>query len=318
MILHPPPAFRSGLRPVGFVRCLTAALVLASALPGTAAPRTWTEAASGRTLQGEYLRMQGGEVLIRRANGTAVTVPLERLSQADRDFIAGPRGSGKPGIVLIREDFSSGTPDKTKFSNEEWNVAETWELRDGAIACLYDPKLNPGKAHGKSIDPLFKAHDVRVTYRVRFDAEEARLSMIINAGFPPVKTGVPVWHIADVNASLPRNETDECVSIFERDFTYDENDPRNTIKSHGPADIFKPLNAYEVPGINCKGHASLVQGQWHRIVVESVGTKWTMWIDGKETLSLTLQHSDCEKESVNFIAFAPLLLDDILIEELPR
>ncbi|RFC44434.1 MAG: hypothetical protein DVB23_002298 [Verrucomicrobia bacterium] len=318
MIHHPLPSVYSGPRLPGFVPCLTAALVLASALTGAAAPRTWTEAGSGRTLQGEYLRMQGEDVLIRRANGTTVTVPLERLSQADRDFIAGPRGSGKPGTVLIREDFSSGTPDKTKFNNEEWNVAENWELRDGAIACIYDPKLHPGQAHGKSIDPQFKARDVRVSYRVRFDSEDARLSVVINAGFPPVKTGVPIWHIGDVDAHLPRKETNDCVFISERDFTYDVNDPRNTMKSHGPADIFKPLNAYEVPGINCKGHAPLVQGQWHRFAVESAGTKWTLWIDGKETLTLTLQHSDCEKESVNFIAFAPLLLDDIVIEELTR
>jgi hypothetical protein len=51
--------------------------------------------------------------------------------------------------------------------------------------------------------------------------------------------------------------------------------------------------------------------------VENVGTKWTLWIDGRETLSLELKRSDCEKESVNFSGFGPFLLDDILIESFP-
>jgi hypothetical protein len=226
--------------------------------------------------------------------------------------------SPSQGTLLILEDFSSGTVDRAKFSNAEWNVPDTWELREGALASIYDAQKHPGKAHGRSVDPKFKAHNVRVGYRVKFEGEAARLSMIINAGFPPVKTGLPVWHIGDVNSRLPRNASDTCISIGERDFTYDENDPRNVRKSHGPADIFKPLGAFEIPGINTRGSAPLEPGKWHQFVVENIGTRWTLWVDGRESLSLTLKHSDIEKASINFIAFGPLLLDDIRIEELPR
>lgn len=226
--------------------------------------------------------------------------------------------SPRKGRVLIDEDFTSGVVDKQKFSNDSWDVPETWALRDGAIECLYDPKQHPGKAHGKSINPKFKARDVRVSYRVNFGGEQARMVMIINAGFPPVKTGLPVWHIADVTARLPRNPNDECIDISERDFTRDENDPRNTKKSHGPADIFKPLGAYEVRGVSSQAFAPLRPGKWTKFVVENVGTEWTLWIGGKKVLSQTHKHSDCDKESINFIAFGPLLLDDIVVEELPR
>jgi hypothetical protein len=41
-------------------------------------------------------------------------------------------------------------------------------------------------------------------------------------------------------------------------------------------------------------------------------------VDGKEAISLDLKRSDCDKESVNFIGFGPFLLDDIIVEELPR
>ena len=222
------------------------------------------------------------------------------------------------GRVLITEDFSSSTVDRKNFSNTSWDVPDTWQLNDGGLQCIYDPKQHPGKAHGKSIDPKFKARDVRVSYRVKFGGEAARMVMIINAGFPPVKTGLPVWHIADVTARLPRNPNDACIDISERDFTRDENDPRNTKKSRGPAEIFKPLGAYEIRGVNCKTHAAIVLGKWTTFVVESVGTEWTLWIDGKKTLSQTHKHADCDKESINFIAFGPLVLDDIVVEELPR
>ena len=226
--------------------------------------------------------------------------------------------SPRKGRAIIDEDFSSDVVDKENFSNTSWDVPDTWKLKDGALECVYDPTQHPGKAHGKSIDPKFKARDVRVSYRVNFGGEAARMVMIINAGFPPVKTGLPVWHIADVTTRLPRNPKDTCIDITERDFTRDENDPRNTKKSHGPADIFKPLGAYEVRGVSSKAFAPLKPGKWTKFVVESVGTEWTLWIGGKKVLTQTHKHADCDKESINFIAFGPLLLDDILVEELPR
>ena len=226
--------------------------------------------------------------------------------------------SGIKGRVLISEDFSSSNVDKKNFPNSSWDIPDTWKLNDGSLECIYDPKQHPGKAHGKSIDPKFKARDVRVSYRVKFGGEAARMVMIINAGFPPVKTGLLVWHIADVTTRLPRNPNDACIAISERDFTRDENDPRNTKKSRGPAEIFKPLGAYEIRGVSCKAHAALEPDRWTTFVVESVGTEWTLWIDGEKALSQTHKHADCDKESINFIAFGPLVLDDIVVEELPR
>ena len=224
--------------------------------------------------------------------------------------------SDRKGTTLIHETFSDATPDRAKFGIADWNIPNTWELKDGSLLCTYDHSKNPGKAHGKSIDPRFKARDVRVSYKVRFHNQDARISMLINAAFPPIKTGIPVWHIGDVNSRLPKNDLDSCVSIGERDFTYDENHPKNVRKSHGPADIFKPLWAYEIPGISCRQHHPLTLDRWHQFVVESVGTQWTLWIDGKEALSQVMKNADCAKESVNFIAFASLSLDDIHIESL--
>jgi len=69
--------------------------------------------------------------------------------------------------VLISEDFRLSTVDKKNFSNTSWDIPDTWKLNDG---------------------------------------EAARMVMIVNAGFPPVKTGLPVWHIADGTAR-PRSSS---------------------------------------------------------------------------------------------------------------
>jgi hypothetical protein len=73
-----------------------------------------------------------------------------------------------------------------------------------------------------------------------------------------------------------------------------------------------------IPGAATCAKIGLVTDRWNEFVVEAVGTRWTLWVDGNETLTLDMKRSDVEKESINFIGFGPFLLDDIVIEDLPR
>jgi hypothetical protein len=233
--------------------------------------------------------------------------------------------SSAKGTVLIKEDFSGGEKraEPQKWGGgPTWNIPETWEIRDGAIACIYDGKKHPGKAHGKSIDPKFKSHNVRVSYRIKFEGEGAMMDMLINAPLKPGKPGSVLWHIGDVVTRITKPGARDDVSIGERDFTRDVNHPALKGKTLDPAVLALPegtfRSAYGIPGESTFKKIGLVTGRWYQFVVENIGTKWTLWVDGKETLSLNLKRSDVEKESVNFIGFGPFLLDDILIEELPR
>ena len=226
--------------------------------------------------------------------------------------------SSVTGRVLVEERFESGDDtSRTRFSNASFNMADTWELRDGAIASIYDRTKFPGKAHGKSVDPRFRARDVRVSYRVRFDSDASSISMIVNAGFPE-KTGLPLWHLGDANARIVAKAGDADVSLYERCFARDVNDPRVKDKTQKPSGLLAAVNAYGVSGVGTRAVAGLKTGQWHRFVVEVVGPEWTYWVDGRQVLAMTQEYADCDKESINFIAFGPLLLDDIVIEELPR
>jgi hypothetical protein len=83
--------------------------------------------------------------------------------------------SAAKGTILVKADFNDQNVDKAIFGITSWNIPETWEQRDGALASIYDPKQHSGKAHGTSISPRIKARDVRVSYRVKFEEESARL-----------------------------------------------------------------------------------------------------------------------------------------------
>lgn len=54
---------------------------------GLATARTWKEAGSDRTLEGDFKRVEGENVVIIKPNGTAVKVALAKLSEEDQAFV---------------------------------------------------------------------------------------------------------------------------------------------------------------------------------------------------------------------------------------
>jgi thiol-disulfide isomerase/thioredoxin len=67
----------------------------------SASSRTWTEAASGRTIEGEFRKLNGDTVEVLRPNGTLLKLPLAKLSEADQKFVAeqGAASSAAAGEV---------------------------------------------------------------------------------------------------------------------------------------------------------------------------------------------------------------------------
>jgi len=55
-------------------------------LPASLEARSWKEAGSDRTLEGEYSRTEGDQVVIVRANGSSVKVPLAKLTDEDKKY----------------------------------------------------------------------------------------------------------------------------------------------------------------------------------------------------------------------------------------
>jgi thiol-disulfide isomerase/thioredoxin len=78
-------------------------LMIFTALFGasSASSRSWTEAASGRTIEGEFRKLNGDTVEVLRPNGTLLKLPLAKLSEADQKFVAeqGTASSAAAGEV---------------------------------------------------------------------------------------------------------------------------------------------------------------------------------------------------------------------------
>ncbi len=86
------------------------------AVPGFCwgAVRSWTDV-EGRVIQATPIDKSEGEVRIRRADGLVFSISLDRLSVADREWVAGwtpeevPAASVEEAVVLIRTPRASGS-----------------------------------------------------------------------------------------------------------------------------------------------------------------------------------------------------------------
>ena len=90
--------------------------------------RTWT--AGTYEAQAVFLDLAEGDVQLRRQDGQVVRVPLERLSQADQDYVrrametrarprAGQEGQGQPPPVQPAEASSAGADDLTWLTKDD-------------------------------------------------------------------------------------------------------------------------------------------------------------------------------------------------------
>jgi hypothetical protein len=58
----------------------------------TSQAREWTDSTGTFQVQAEYLGLEDGKVRLKKADGNVIAVPLERLSQADQDFVRQAQG----------------------------------------------------------------------------------------------------------------------------------------------------------------------------------------------------------------------------------
>ncbi|MEX1119029.1 MAG: hypothetical protein WEB60_09565 [Terrimicrobiaceae bacterium] len=69
--------------PIAFCRLFAVSMVLLTSLHA----RTWKEADSDRTLEGEYSRTEGDQVVILRGSGQTVKIPFAKLTDEDKKFV---------------------------------------------------------------------------------------------------------------------------------------------------------------------------------------------------------------------------------------
>ncbi|HBJ83372.1 MAG TPA: hypothetical protein DDZ88_05760 [Verrucomicrobiales bacterium] len=72
--------------------------------------RTWTEAQSGRTLEGDFVKLQDSSVVVRLANGSTTQLPLARLSEADQTFVKEQAAA----VPAVKTEEKAATKDDVK------------------------------------------------------------------------------------------------------------------------------------------------------------------------------------------------------------
>jgi len=69
--------------------------------------RTWNDATGAFSMEAQFAGVKDGKVMLKKADGTTVGVPLDRLSKEDQDFVAeqanGKAPTAKPGARETRE-----------------------------------------------------------------------------------------------------------------------------------------------------------------------------------------------------------------------
>ncbi|MCB1229400.1 MAG: PQQ-binding-like beta-propeller repeat protein [Verrucomicrobiae bacterium] len=105
---------------------LLALTILSTLLIGSAVSeaRTWTQASSGKTIEADFVRLEGDLVVLSR-NGQLAKVPLKQLSQEDQDFVAEmKKGDGA-------EDGASSKPVNNGTDWPQWRGADRSDIAPG-------------------------------------------------------------------------------------------------------------------------------------------------------------------------------------------
>ncbi len=76
---------------------------------GLSSARTWTQASTGKQLEGELTRINGEKILITRSNGSSLEIPIAMLNEEDQQYIA----------EWQKEKMSTGAPAAPGETSEE-------------------------------------------------------------------------------------------------------------------------------------------------------------------------------------------------------
>jgi len=85
---------------------------------GDVSARTWTQAASGKKIEAEFVSSADGMVNLKMANGQSAAVPLSALSKDDQDWVAEQASSSSAGAAIDGNWARWRGPNQTNVSSE--------------------------------------------------------------------------------------------------------------------------------------------------------------------------------------------------------
>ncbi len=160
-----------------------------SAVTASGEIRTWTDTATSRTIEGEFLKADGDTVSIKLANGQTVDVSIKRLVDSDREFIAAKAAESAAAIsgplapitppVSVKTLAVEGSGDDRAASLQITNDSEKavskldldyfLYLEDGSSEGTVGDRtfkdrgkvLNPGESYEKELSSFFIKDNIK-------------------------------------------------------------------------------------------------------------------------------------------------------------
>ena len=102
-------------------------------IPAALIARTWTEESTGRTVEGEFRKADGDTVEIVRPNGTVLKLPLSKLSEYDKKYVA--------------EKASSAGNDSTAVQAPKVTHKKGAKLKVGDVINITGRSVNAGRVN---------------------------------------------------------------------------------------------------------------------------------------------------------------------------
>lgn len=120
---------------LGTIFCLFLSIALLEA-------RTWTQAKTGKTMDGEFRKVAGGNVEVIRSNGTAIKLPLAMLSEEDKKFVA---------EKLAAESEKNKAAETPKVTHKKGEKLQVGDVIDLSFRSMNAGKVNLSEMKGKVI-----------------------------------------------------------------------------------------------------------------------------------------------------------------------
>ncbi len=192
--------------------------------------RTWTDAKSGKKIEADLVKAEGGKVTLKLANGRTAELNLERLSQADQDFIksqgAGESSGGSNEWPQWRgANGSNISPDKAiSKSWPEGGPKLLWVYKDGGQGYSGPSIVNGtlytmGSRDGKLMVIALNADSGEEIWASEIGEDDEKG---YNAGWGGGSRSTPTWNDGHVYALGPKG-TLACLNAEDGKKIWDKN-----------------------------------------------------------------------------------------------
>lgn len=181
--------------------------------------RTWSDSSGKFSVEAELVEVKDGKVVLKKADGSELTVPLAKLSAADREFLKSQADAAKA------EDGDSGTDSKPELSPEDLKAiaakaTEFYEdLRNAertAAAALLTAKgketFEAGTSAIKDLPTPDKSKRAVRAGRTRSEGSTAEVPVKVMVGGKAVDTKLHFrkeedeWRVFGISATFPDGE----------------------------------------------------------------------------------------------------------------